>query len=262
MALQKTFNSRAALIDYVRQLSPWAEGNASPIQGGQRAAQVLLSHIDPVRYSATRNYGDGAVTQLSPYISHGILTLRKVREFALAHCHDPRQCFGLIQQLTWRDFWHRVYHLHPDWIWTDIEPYKTGFSASDYADQLPVDIATGQTGVACLDYFIQALLNTGYLHNHARLYLASYVVHFRKIKWQVGARWFLHHLLDGDLASNNFSWQWVASTFSHKPYIFNLENVSHFFHDVLDITPQNNREIDASYAELSARLFPKQSGLV
>ena len=63
------------------------------------------------------------------------------------------------------------------------------------------------------------------MHNHARMYLASYVVHFRRVRWQAGAEWFLTHLLDGNEASNNFSWQWVASTLSQKPYIFNLENV-------------------------------------
>jgi deoxyribodipyrimidine photo-lyase len=260
VALQKTFTSRADLIKYVLHLSPWAEGDASPIQGGNHVAQSLLSKIDPARYSETRNDGNGAITRLSPYITHGILSLQKVREVALARSPDSRDCLRLIQQLTWRDFWHRVYRFHPEWIWADIEPYKTGFTASDYADELPVDIATGQTGVACVDFFIQSLISTGFVHNHGRLYLAAYVVHFRRIKWQTGARWFLHHLLDGDLASNNFSWQWVASTFSNKPYIFNLENVNKFFYGELDLSPQNNREIDASYAELTKRLFPKQNG--
>ena len=51
------------------------------------------------------------------------------------------------------------------------------------------------------------------------MYVASYVVHFRRVKWQAGAKFFMTHLLDGDLASNNFSWQWIASTFAGKPYI-------------------------------------------
>jgi deoxyribodipyrimidine photo-lyase len=259
VAMQKVFANRAELINYVQTLSPWAEGEASPTIGGYTEALKKLAKIDPIRYAETRNYGNGAATHLSPYISHGILTLHRLREYALAKNNDPQQISKFIQQLTWRDFWQRVHRLHPDWIWQDIEPYKTGFAATEYADHLPADIAKGQTGIASLDCFIQALIQTGYVHNHARLYLASYVVHFRRIKWQVGARWFLHHLLDGDLASNNFSWQWVASTFSHKPYIFNLENVAQFFQEI-DTSPINNREIDASYADLSARLFPRQSG--
>jgi len=88
------------------------------------------------------------------------------------------------------------------------------------------------------------------------LYLAGYVVHFRRVKWQAGARWFLHHLLDGDLASNNLSWQWVASTFSHKPYIFNLENVQKYFGNIVNTDPDANQTIATSYAELTKLLFP------
>jgi deoxyribodipyrimidine photo-lyase len=72
------------------------------------------------------------------------------------------------------------------------------------------------------------LYATGYLHNHARLWLASYLVHLRKVHWRVGADWMYSHLLDGDMASNYLSWQWVSSTGSNKPYLFNAENVETF----------------------------------
>mgnify|MGYP002630685828 CR=1 FL=1 len=110
--------------------------------------------------------------------------------------------------------------------------------------------------MSCLDAFIRELTHTGYVHNHARMYLASYVVHFRRIKWQVGAKWFLQHLLDGDLASNNLSWQWVASTFSHKPYIFNLENVDKYFGRLVDTSALSNQPLHASYETLQEHLFP------
>ena len=89
------------------------------------------------------------------------------------------------------------------------------------------------------------------------MYLASYIVHFRKIKWQAGAKFFLEHLLDGDLASNNFSWQWIASTFAGKPYIFNLDNVIKYCGKKIAINPSENLEIDGSYEDISERLFPK-----
>jgi deoxyribodipyrimidine photo-lyase len=66
------------------------------------------------------------------------------------------------------------------------------------------------------------------LHNHARMWLASYVVHLRKVHWRAGADWLYSHLLDGDLASNHLSWQWVAGTGSHKPYLFNADNVARY----------------------------------
>ena len=261
--LQTEFANREALIDYVRQLAPWLSDkdpsspiSASPITGGDKAAREALSRIDPTNYGKSRNFGDGKVTRLSPYIHHGIIGLSDLRDHALRQCAQPEQITKFIQELAWRDFWQRVAEHHPDWLWQDIEPYKTGFDPDDYQDDLPEDIASGTTGIACLDGFIKDLLGTGYVHNHARMYLASYVVHFRRIKWQAGARWFLAHLLDGDLASNNLSWQWVASTFSSKPYIFNLENVDRYFGTLVDTTPENNRPLHASYEELNARLFP------
>jgi deoxyribodipyrimidine photo-lyase len=253
--LSNSFVSRQELIEYVKELCPWAEGAVSNIVGGTTEAEARLSEIAPIEYARSRNFGDGHVTKLSPYIRHGIVTLNEVRNRALELCNEPVQITKFIQELAWRDFWHRVLANHPEWSWQDIEPYKTGYKASDYSDILPKDIEEGKTGVACLDAFIDELLRTGYIHNHARMYLASYVVHFRRVKWQAGASWFLKHLLDGDVASNNLSWQWVASTFSSKPYIFNLENVAKYFSKSVDVSSANNQAIDSSYEQLNQRLF-------
>lgn len=255
-ALKKTFDNRDQMIAYVKTLAPWATGDASPIPGGHAAANRALDTVDPVQFARTRNFGDGAVTRLSPYIHHGIIDLNRIRNHALDAVDDPKAATKFIQELAWRDYWQRVAANHPEWLWHDVEPYKTGFDASQYCDVLPDDIATGQTGVACLDAFIAELLDTGYIHNHARMYIASYVVHFRRIKWQAGAQWFLQHLLDGDVASNNLSWQWVASTFSNKPYIFNLDNVQKYFGTLIDTKPDNNAVLNASYDTLTTRLFP------
>lgn len=254
--LQKKFENRESLITHVKALAPWAEGERSYIQGGRQQADMQLAHIDPIAYARTRNHGDGKITRLSPYIHHGILSVSEVRNHALTQCSEPVQITKFIQELAWRDFWQRILTAHPQWAWEDVEPYKTGFTPQDYADVLPEDIANGKTGVACIDAFIHELTATGYLHNHARMYLASYVVHFRRIKWQIGAHWFLQHLLDGDVASNNLSWQWVASTFSHKPYIFNLENVDKYFNTLVDTSPLTNQPLHASYETLQAILFP------
>jgi len=125
---------------------------------------------------------DGSVTRLSPYIRHGVIRTVDVRDRALeVATSKPSQKF--IQQLAWREYWQRLYKENPDRIWTDVEPYKTGFTPSDYADELPKDIEAGQTGVACIDQFISELLHTGYIHNHVRLYLAAYICHWRRVKW-------------------------------------------------------------------------------
>jgi len=212
--------NREAITARVRQLSPGLSAddtNISEFRGGRLHAKHRLDALNPSEYGATRNHLSGSVTRLSPYIRHGVISTVDVRDRAL-EITSSKSSQKFIQQLAWREYWQRLYKENPDQIWTDIEPYKTGFASVDYTDELPKDIETGQTGVACIDQFISELLKTGYIHNHVRLYLAGYICHWRRVKWQAGARWFLTHLLDGDPASNNLSWQWVASTFSHKPY--------------------------------------------
>lgn len=255
--LKKEFSNRSELVAYVAALSPAAAGAPSPLfEGGATAALTRLAAIDPLHYGSTRNYHDGRITRLSPYLAHGIIDLHTVRRAALDHASQPEQIIKFIQELAWRDFWQHVLAHHPEWAWQDAEEYKTGWQPADYADTLPDDIVSGRTGVAVIDAFVRELIETGYLHNHARMYLASYIVHFRRIKWQAGTQWFLCHLLDGDVASNNLSWQWIASTFSAKPYIFNLENVTKFFAGAVDVSPGVNSVLDASYEELHQRLFP------
>lgn len=253
--LENNFETREDLIGYVKNLAPYGDGSASDITGGLISAKQILTKIDPVAYCKTRNFSDGHVTKLSPYIHHGVISLNEVRNHALNHVDKPESITKFIQELAWREFWQRVAEDHPEWVWNDAEDYKTGYKADDYQDHLPEDIQHAETGISCIDHFIKDLIHTGYVHNHARMYLASYIVHFRRIKWQAGAKWFLSHLLDGDEASNNFSWQWVASTFSNKPYIFNLENVDKYFGKHVDTRPEHNRILDASYEELNKRLF-------
>ena len=248
-----------ALVSRARALSPHLSEDdeaVSPIRGGVKAARERLNEIDPIAYGRTRNHLDGAVTQLSPFIRHGVVSLAQVRDRVLDSVNEPSVAEKMVQQLAWRDYWQRLYADMGESIWDDREEWKTGFSADDYADELPEDIRDGQTGVAAIDHFIGELITTGWLHNHARLYLASYICHFRRVKWQVGARFFLKHLLDGDVASNNLSWQWVASTFANKPYYFNLDNLQKFCGPDVDTSYHNNKPLAGTYEDLHLRLFP------
>ena len=250
------FNSRSDLIKHVASLCNYTSDNTvSSIQGGYEHAFTRLHTTSLALYAKTRNHLNGKVTMLSPYIRHGVISLEEVRKYALTQ-YDANTVEKFLQELTWRHFWQSHYAQLGDKIWNDIEPYKTGWTLENYSDELPEDILQARTGVAVIDYFANQLMCSGYLHNHARMYLASYIVHWRKIRWQAGAQWFLTHLLDGDIASNNLSWQWVASTFSQRPYIFNLDNVKKYATDDIDTSPTNNSPINASYDILQRRLFP------
>ncbi len=200
----------------------------SPMRGGRAAAKAALARVQPESYARSRNYLDGEVTRLSPYLRHGVLTLAEVRDSILEQVTKPEHASKLVNELAWRDYWQRLYMQMGEGIWEDREPYKTGYRATDYGAELPAEIPDGETTLRCIDGFAQQLKETGYLHNHARMWVAAYVVHWRRVRWQAGARWFLEHLVDGDPASNNLSWQWVASTFASKPYIFNRENLERY----------------------------------
>ena len=262
--LPRQFASREVLATELRQLFPQAAGELSPIRGGRLAAERRLAAIQPARYGRSRNFLDGAVTRLSPYIRHGVLTLAEVRDAVFRRLQVPggggREAGEkLINELGWRDFWQRVWQRLGDGIWDDQEALKTGHSPASYGAELPADLAEARTGLACMDAFARELVETGWLHNHARMWLAAYVVHWRRLRWQAGARWFLQHLLDGDPASNNLSWQWVASSFSHKPYIFNRANLERYSGGRLcescEAAAQGSCPFDASYELLQERLF-------
>ena len=79
------------------------------MKGGRRAALAALAEIDPRAYAASRNHLDGAVTRLSPYIRHGVLSLDEVRNHAIAAVRDPREAEKFVQELAWRDYWQRIY---------------------------------------------------------------------------------------------------------------------------------------------------------
>lgn len=263
--MRREFDSRDDLIAYLREQFPDATAVDDHIpakRGGRAAAEAALSAIQPDdRYKRSRNYLDGAVTRLSPYLRHGVLSLAEVRDAALSRVRHWREAEKFINELGWRDYYQRVYAAIGDGIWRDREPIKTGHTADSYADTLPDDIRHAATGLACMDAFSRELAETGYLHNHARMWLAAYVVHWRRVGWQAGAAWFLEHLLDGDPASNNLSWQWVASTFSHKPYFFNRDNLERFSHGryCADCPlSQQGCPFDKSYEALEQDLFPNR----
>jgi deoxyribodipyrimidine photo-lyase len=189
------------------------------------AAQARIAAVHPAAYARTRNAIDGAVSGLSPYITHGFVTLADVLAGVAAnHVLDVQHKF--VYELGWRAWFRHVWQHHGAGILSSL--HEGPLPDAAYARELPTDIRQGCTGVPVIDQAVRALYATGMLHNHARMWLASYVVHLRKVHWRAGADWLYGHLLDGDLASNHLSWQWVAGTGSHKPYLFNAENVARY----------------------------------
>ncbi|HEX4918896.1 MAG TPA: FAD-binding domain-containing protein [Limnobacter sp.] len=210
----------------------------------RNAAIAAIHRVNPDLYARTRNFLDGAVTGLSPWITHGYTNTHEVCK--VLHEKTPLGFDDkIIFELAWREFFK---HVHGELGSGILEDIRRPVWAGRYQHQLPDDILEARTGVAAVDEGVRQLYETGYLHNHMRMWIASYTVHIRKVNWRVGADWMYAHLLDGDLASNHLSWQWVAGTFSHKPYVFNAENVSKYARH-LDC---KSTAIDTSYEDLEA----------
>ena len=261
--MRRNFDNREELIAYLKEQFPEArerDENISETVGGYKAAKGALRKVDPKVYAKTRNFLTGRVTRLSPYLRHGVLSLREVRDYALDKVSNDDDATKLVNELGWRDYWQRLYVKLGKGIWEDREEYKTAYGVAEYSPELPEDIEQGTTGLVCIDSFSKELRETGYLHNHIRMWMAAYIVHWRRIRWQAGAKWFLEHLLDGDPASNNMSWQWVASTFSHKPYFFNRENLERYSNRVYcqKCPLYGSCDFEGSYEQLEEKLFPKK----
>jgi deoxyribodipyrimidine photo-lyase len=210
------------------------------------AARARIDAVCPADYAHSRNAIDGAVTYLSPYITHGFVSLPEVLAgVAARHRLDVQHKF--VFELGWRAYFRHVWQHRGDAI---LESLHEGLLPEQaYAAELPADIREARTGVPAIDTAVRTLYATGTLHNHARMWLASYVVHLRKVHWRAGADWLVAHLLDGDLASNHLSWQWVAGTGSHKPYLFNADNVARYapthWHSPGSVIDQSYETLDA-----------------
>ena len=219
-------------------------------------ALARIAAVEPAEYSRSRNALNGAVTQLSPYITHGFVSLPEVLKGVRSkHRVKPEDKF--VFELGWREYYRHVWQHRGDDIFKSL--HEGVLPDKAYAHEIPVDILHACTGVAAIDMSVKTLYATGYLHNHARMWLASYMVHLRKVHWSAGAQWMYGHLLDGDLASNHLSWQWVAGTGSHQPYLFNAENVAryaplhwHSSGSVIDITYEALDQIARSASSVSS----------
>lgn len=201
-----------------------------------------IAAIDLQAYRRYRGYVRGPVSRLSPYITHGLVSIPEVFRLAV----QGRGCGPddrFVQELAWREFFRHVWRHLGDDIGSDIREPVPGVR---YASEMPSDVLSASTGIPVIDRSVRDLYSSGYLHNHQRMWLASYLVHMRKTHWRTGADWMYGCLLDGDLASNHLSWQWIASTFSRRPYLFNADNVQRFASHL----SSRGTGIDRSYEEL------------
>ena len=203
------------------------------------AAQQQLAAFIPnagAYYAQQRNFDFGPdnranVSTLSPYIRRRVLTEATVLKQVLTH-HSPKDAEKFIQEIFWRTYWKGWLELRP-WIWQDyrtsLDRHINEIQTQSGLRQRWVAACTGATGIDCFDSWAKELAETGYLHNHARMWFASIWIFTLELPWELGADFFIRHLLDGDPASNTLSWRWVAGKHTvGKAYLATAENISKF----------------------------------
>ncbi|WP_019880994.1 MULTISPECIES: FAD-binding domain-containing protein [unclassified Methylophilus] len=218
-------------------------------QGGRAAALQKLSAVDAEGYARSRNQLTGAVTGLSPYLRHGCLSLPET--VADIHTRFGKRAHKLTAELSYRDYFRQVWYRFGAAIMQPMESPKVALGEKPMPDFIP----QGFTGLVCMDEIVRQLQQHGYVHNHARMWFAAYVVHWLKIDWRQAADWFESQLLDGDTASNHLSWQWIASSFSNKPYLFNKENLIKFGGEPWCKQCRVACPFEGSYEQLHQQLF-------
>lgn len=244
---------RAERLQYIKRMFPQASGThlSDEWSGGRNEAVKRMNSLNLDAYNRNRDFLNGAVSKLSPYFRHGCLTLKEAAD-KLRSQHGIKS-EKIIFELARRDYWRRVWYKEGNGILNNIEEAKVPISDKPMPDYVRQMI----TGLPCMDSFVRDLMNDGYVHNHARKWFAAYIVHWLKVDWREAADWFEHHLLDGDKASNHLSWQWVASTFSNKPYYFNKDVLARHTGEKHCATCKVGCPFDASMEMLEAKLFPE-----
>lgn len=188
------------------------------------------------RYETGRNtdHGPGrhhAVSVLSPYIRRRLLTEHEVVAAALS-AHGAQAAEKFVHEVIWRGYFKGWLERRPQ-VWTSYVSGRNADLATLGKDRrLRRDVeraCAGQTGLDCFDAWAAELVQTGYLHNHARMWFASIWIFTLHLPWRLGADFFYRHLLDGDAASNTLGWRWVAGLHTRgKPYPATADNIAAF----------------------------------
>ena len=205
----------------------------------REAAKKRLEDFTPragIAYAKRRNFDLGAkehanVSALSPWIRHRVILEEDVVRRALK-MHNVSSAEKFIQEVFWRGYFKGWLEHRPE-VW---RRYKK--NVMSYVDQLEKNAGlarryetaiNSKTGIDCFDIWARELIETGYLHNHARMWFASIWIYTLELPWELGADFFYRHLLDGDPASNTCSWRWICGLHTTgKTYLARASNIEQY----------------------------------
>ena len=225
----------------------------------EKALETFLPHAGR-DYAAGRNYDPGPetsghVSKLSPWLRTRALNEWTVLARVLS-MHSPSAAQKFIDEVCWRTYWKGWLALRPG-VWTDYLEERDRLIRDFEKNVAYKNALAGKTGIECFDSWVWELLDTGYLHNHARMWFASIWIHTLRLPWALGADFFLRHLLDGDAASNTLSWRWVAGLQTKgKAYLARPDNIRKFTGGRFD-PPAHQLATEPVYSEFKEHPTPR-----
>ncbi len=218
-------------------------------EGGELVGQAMLKEFAEgerlQRYNVDRDFPDvDGTSRLSPHLRFGTLSPRQCYYIAVANTNiiissrqqrspqssDPKKTGGdsWISELIWRDFYMQVLYHFPH---ANHNNFNKAYDAVKWGSGKPAQDAAqfkawceGRTGYPIVDAAMRQLNQTGWMHNRLRMVVASFLTKDLLLNWQMGERYFMQHLVDGDPASNNGGWQWAASTGTDAQPYFRIFN--------------------------------------
>ncbi len=162
----------------------------------------------------------GGTSRLSQDLHWGLLSPVEVVERCAGESESRKR---YVSEVAWRDFYYQVLFHHP---WVVREPFQRQYKAVEYNNR-PDHIAAwkeGRTGYPIVDAAMRQIVALGWMHNRARMIVASFLTKSLLVNSAVGEQYFMEHLTDGDLASNVGGWQWAASTGTDPQPYFRIFN--------------------------------------
>ena len=201
---------------------------------------INFSNKELLSYSKKRNFDLGPphknVSKLSPYLRTRFISEEEVLKIVVSK-NDIKTIEKFIEEIFWRTYWRGWLETHP-WVY------------DEYIDTNTSQHMPKKTGIKCFDNWKEELIETGYLHNHSRMWFASIWIFTLGYSWESGANFFKNNLLDFCPASNTLGWRWVAGLQTiNKPYLAKSDNINYFTNGRFNPIGQLNEQVNLNYSE-------------
>ena len=228
---QMSLGADAAPTDWCDSSQPAWPPQASRAQGLEQLEAFISKAGRAYQTHRNTDVGPGRhghVSLLSPYLRHRLIDETEVLSQVLAE-HSQSEAFKFVQEVFWRSYW-KGWLEQRSLLWPEYQQQLPGILQRQTQNRRQSDdynaAVNGATHIPLFNEWCEELVRTGYLHNHARMWFASIWIFTLKLPWQLGADFFVRHLMDGDPASNTLGWRWVAGLHTAgKSYLATAKNI-------------------------------------